>query len=908
MTTPDTTYYDYLQGAALNGRYIRVKGLNEGSFGIVSIAKDIQNDNQLVAVKYNTGRLSDFETYQNEQKTKSHVVDVRSVSLNSKTKSVIKSHTSYSNTENTDKDISKSIVLRETKQEIAMIKKVDSHPNITTLIDYFDTFMVLEYAPRGDLHDAIQLGIAPVATRDVIDVFMQLISAVEFCHKNGVYHRDIKPENILIADDWSIRLTDFGLATENLICTDFDVGSERYMAPELLEHYDIDSYASDKVDIWALGICLLNIVFGKSPFRSASSKDKMFLHFAANRETLFDIFPSMSYDLFTVMMHSLTIDPANRDLELIKRTLLSIDILTYDYEFEEDFSDENKVRDVSVSPKDEALIGKVDEDTDNVPEVHVTEPEVVQQLLPSTPPVSIIPAKEAEASPHTPHIVIDSVNMNSIDTIVEGDTEEEKEHVQDHDLFLATSPITIEKKYEPPHKHLSYNSLSKYFAELKSTKKQFSNQGQHNNRNFRVKRWNNENRRPLKVATSNQRLPEDRLSALRDDEFDFSRKDFFTPKSVFTNYMEKAHRGRQQMQQKGFNHKRNNYYEKSSDYMNNYKYSNNYNHYNSNNINRRAWQKRKRRLSYHSRNNNHRNNNRDSYRAKNKIINDGMKSRNNDRNTQQLRRLSAMENMVLSRSSRASIDGKYIPPNVRLEVAHLMGSAIDSDDDEYDDDDDDDDSTYRGKSRHFNDGRGSSKFKKDVRLTNAVIEDDETDVDDEYEDDGFAFEFDDPEPSYRSRDISNLISNFNDDKRFHQIQANAINSMTKQMGDIKIFDDKINDSRDTSHATTISNNFSSIGSNITTTSKESKKYIPPHQRRSSHSGGDSLTKQLNRDLNNHIVDRINHRYLSPVSSSAPTKGTSFFNVSARMLNPHELLLDHQKVMENVLDDDSLSEN
>lgn len=338
MAPPEFDYYDYLHGGLLHDRYLRVKSLNEGSFGIVSIAKDMKDNEKLVAVKYNTGRLTDFEAFQTQSQSAKNL-DVKSVSLNSKTRSVLASNSTYSHTQNSEGDVSKSIVLRETKQEIIMLKKVDKHPNITTLLDSFDTFMVLEYAPRGDLHDAIQLGIAPVATRDVIDVFMQLISAVEFCHKNGVYHRDIKPENILIAEDWSIKLTDFGLATDRLICNDFDVGSERYMAPELLEHSDIDSYAADKVDIWSLGICLLNIVFGKSPFRSASSKDKMFLHFAANRETLFDIFPFMSYDLFSVMIHSLTLDPANRDLEMIKQNLLTTDVLTYDYEFEEEVED-----------------------------------------------------------------------------------------------------------------------------------------------------------------------------------------------------------------------------------------------------------------------------------------------------------------------------------------------------------------------------------------------------------------------------------------------------------------------------------------------------------------------------------------------------------------------------------------
>lgn len=322
-------YALYTQGSPLHGRYVRQRPLNEGSFGIVSVAKDLQSD-KLVAVKYNTGRLADFASY-----SPSPAHHTRSVSLTSKTKSIV-SNATYSNTQRSQHDVSQSIVVRETDHEIAMLLKVGQHPNITQLLDYFGTFLVFDYAPRGDLHDAIHLGIAPVNTRDVVNVAMQLINAVDHCHSVGVYHRDIKPENILITENWTIQLTDFGLATEKLVCTDFDVGSERYMAPELLEHSGSENYLADKVDIWSVGICILNIVFGKSPFKSASSSDKLFLSFANNREALMEIFPSMSYDLFSVMMNSLTIDPANRDLNAIKSSLSTIGVLTYDYEFDYD--------------------------------------------------------------------------------------------------------------------------------------------------------------------------------------------------------------------------------------------------------------------------------------------------------------------------------------------------------------------------------------------------------------------------------------------------------------------------------------------------------------------------------------------------------------------------------------------
>ncbi|KAG0682884.1 hypothetical protein C6P40_001796 [Pichia californica] len=933
MTIPESDYIDYLHGELLHDRYLRVKSLNEGSFGIVSIAKDTQNNDKFVAVKYNTGRLSDFEAYQKNQSENNLINEVRSVSLNSKTRSVIKSDGNYSNTTNTNgKDISKSIVLRETKQEILMIQKVDSHPNIITLLDHFDTYMIFEYAPRGDLHDAIQLGIAPVATSDVIDVFMQLISAVEFCHKNGVYHRDIKPENILISDDWSIKLTDFGLATEHLICTDFDVGSERYMAPELLEHSDIDSYAADKVDIWSLGICLLNIVFGKSPFRSASSKDKMFLHFAANRETLFDIFPFMSYDLFSVMIHSLTIDPANRDLEMIKENLLNIDVLTYDYEFEEDDIDNNK---------SSALVEELEEDEENnVPTHNInklddqnimiqnenTEPITTTDKVPtiiSKENESLTKSSQKSVSLLKPPVITTTScdKMDSIDNLLENNLDNDSTIKNEN--HTASKPIAIKlKKYEPPHKFL-INSLQENRKVPSNNKKSYNynnNNNNNNNNNYRAKRWIPAHRKPLKIANYNSRnRSQDGIKtrgrdSFKDDTFDFNRKDYFTPRSVFTSYMEKANRGKQQLQQRSTYYKKHKDFESNSNNNYNYNYKHAFNNNNNNNSNnyynyedRRAWQKRKRRPSYAQGNNNNSNKNKGSYRSNNiKSRNSRLEglnwnSNSSDRKLQTSRRLSTTSinngsNSYFTHiptSLRASMDGKYIPPNLRLNASQLMGSAVVSDEET---DLDNDNFSNRGK-RYVN---GSNTFESpkeideeddDDNSNNNNNNNNDDDDDEDSEEDTFSFELDQPTlPEVKQNTSYISPSTNNDGNNFQQIQSNVINILSKQFTESRLFDDK-GSSRDTSLTTTISNNFSSTGSNIIGGSpKGYKKYIPPHHRRSSHSAADTeikISKPIANIILNHYTENNKDRSMSPVSTSAPTKSSSFFNSNFNKVMIHD---------------------
>lgn len=297
-----SSYELYKEGGLLNGRYQKLEDISEGSYGIVSLAKDITKA-KLVAIKYIFKSDEDPSPIKESQFSRS-VTNI---------------------TKRMDDDICEEAI-----HEIDIHNKLGYHENIINFVDYFESFIVLEYCPRGDLYEAIRANMGPTSTRDIVNVALQLVDAVEFAHSHNIYHRDIKPENILIADDFSIRLSDWGLASTTKVCTDFGVGSERYMAPELFDEKNLTCYDASKCDIWSVGICLLNIVFHKNPFSKANQSDKSFSYFARNREALFDIFSSMSEDLFSVLRHCLTLDPDNRDLELMKDELLKVQKLTFD--------------------------------------------------------------------------------------------------------------------------------------------------------------------------------------------------------------------------------------------------------------------------------------------------------------------------------------------------------------------------------------------------------------------------------------------------------------------------------------------------------------------------------------------------------------------------------------------------
>lgn len=378
-------YEKYDSGALLKDKYLKVADISEGSYGLVSVAKDTKADNKLVAIKF------------------IYPIDYKKDPLD-KTKDSERATSSPARLRsNLVKGPSKASILRslyeEASKEIKIHKVLGSHPNVSTLYDHFDSCLVLEYCPRGDLYEAIQNGMGPSASPDIKDVFLQVINALEFCHSHGVYHRDLKPENILISEDWSIKLCDWGLATTTRIITnksEFDIGSERYMAPELFDT-QLESYDASKIDLWSVGIILLTLVFHKNPFQVANYSDKRFLQFAANREALFDIFSSMSAEMFSVLRFSLNIDPKNRDLTSLKTEVTNLKYFTYD---EEDWASDYDYEEGEEEDIEDAEEADIDDESN-----------------PETDAATEPPKNEVEASADYPNFNNFVLNYNDADDI-----------------------------------------------------------------------------------------------------------------------------------------------------------------------------------------------------------------------------------------------------------------------------------------------------------------------------------------------------------------------------------------------------------------------------------------------------------------------------------------------------------
>lgn len=119
--------------------------------------------------------------------------------------------------------------------------------------------LVMERA-RYDLYEALtRAGLFSEArTRRVMQ---QLLSALEYLHRNGVIHRDIKPENLLLDGNNDVKVADFGWSTVTGHKRTTFCGTLDYLAPEMLgESYD------ERVDIWSLGVLMYELLVGKAPF------------------------------------------------------------------------------------------------------------------------------------------------------------------------------------------------------------------------------------------------------------------------------------------------------------------------------------------------------------------------------------------------------------------------------------------------------------------------------------------------------------------------------------------------------------------------------------------------------------------------------------------------------------------
>lgn len=174
--------------------------------------------------------------------------------------------------------------------EIEIHQKLNklNNPNIVKYITSFETkdyvYLILEYCENNDLQKLLNER-TNLKEIEVQCYLIQLINALQGLKSEGIIHRDLKPGNIFLTEKMELKLGDYGFAKEKKELDKIqtkEVGTLHYMAPEIYE--GIYSFASD---IWALGIIIYQLIYGKLPFNLDKKNKKENYHKLKDKDYTF---------------------------------------------------------------------------------------------------------------------------------------------------------------------------------------------------------------------------------------------------------------------------------------------------------------------------------------------------------------------------------------------------------------------------------------------------------------------------------------------------------------------------------------------------------------------------------------------------------------------------------------------
>jgi len=162
---------------------------------------------------------------------------------------------------------------KNVEREIINHRQLSGHPNIVRFIEVFVTSthlgISMEFASGGELFDRI-VKAGRFSEDEARYFFQQLISGVEWCHREGVCHRDLKLENTLLDGRPAPRLKicDFGYSKSAIFDSQpkSTVGTPAYIAPEVLSR---KQYTGEIADVWSCGVTLYVMLVGAYPFEDA---------------------------------------------------------------------------------------------------------------------------------------------------------------------------------------------------------------------------------------------------------------------------------------------------------------------------------------------------------------------------------------------------------------------------------------------------------------------------------------------------------------------------------------------------------------------------------------------------------------------------------------------------------------
>jgi serine/threonine protein phosphatase PrpC len=196
------------------------------------------------------------------------------------------------------------------------IGKALDHPGILKIIPVEQKsrpYIVMEFVKGQTLERLMQtVGILPIA--DTLKIASRLCDALDYMHHHGVIHRDMKPANVMLCDDGTLRIMDFGIAkTEAMRRITFGgfsptMGTPDYMAPEQIK----GKRGDQRTDIYSLGAILYEMLTGQVPFQGPNVYAVMNARLVGDPPAPRSINPEISPQIEEIVLHAMERDPFKR--------------------------------------------------------------------------------------------------------------------------------------------------------------------------------------------------------------------------------------------------------------------------------------------------------------------------------------------------------------------------------------------------------------------------------------------------------------------------------------------------------------------------------------------------------------------------------------------------------------------
>lgn len=228
-----------------------------------------------------------------------------------------------------------------------------THPNIVEVYDVGEDngkyFIVMEYVEGKTLKQLIKKRGA-LTLPEVVDIMLQLTSAIAKAHESYIIHRDIKPQNVIILEDGRVKVMDFGIASQlnnnELTQTNSVMGTVYYLPPEQANGLAVTT----RSDIYSLGILMYELVTGKVPFKGDSPVEVAIKQMKEPISDLSEYNPDIPQSVSNVILRACAKNPKNRyesaeamhdDLKtVLDKDRFSEPKVVYEYS-ETDFSDDD---------------------------------------------------------------------------------------------------------------------------------------------------------------------------------------------------------------------------------------------------------------------------------------------------------------------------------------------------------------------------------------------------------------------------------------------------------------------------------------------------------------------------------------------------------------------------------------